>query len=877
MRYRDPMAAGPPSRPGSSDARVGRHDARLLLGVALCVLAACARTPLVLPPPDDGGPGPGTERCNQLDDDADLEVDEDYRDEAGNFIHVEHCGACDRACDAPIANAERVGCALLQGVPSCVAERCAADFGPTHAGGCAALDERLCLSCLDDGDCGALTSARCTDIGGEQRCTRGCGEGCPAGYACAGAEHCVPMAQSCSCQSSAGDFTLACQLDGAATDCPGSARCEDGVQSACRAPEELCDGLDNDCDLAIDETFVDELGAYSRDPANCGACGVDCGADSAAGVALVCGGDPFAPTCVNDCPDAADGIQRGDMLDADRVITNGCECEVRALLDESGEAPGDGRLDSNCDGADGSVLSSIYVATSGDDAAPGSPTRPLRSIDVAVRRAFDSLRSSRPRPHVFVASGIYTETIHMRDGVSLHGGYRSDFLARNPDGFEVIVVAPADTDALAGAALVIEDAGGQATVVESLTLRGRDALAPSAPALGVLIDRARSGLVLRDLRVRAGQPGAGANGTDGAAGPAPQSSATDGQPPRAALEDSAHVCAIAAAANRVNGGRGATNVCAGLDVSGGNGGSPVCPQYGASSPGGETGRGGGLAGGGGPGGHDVAGPIMGGTSCPSGVCCGLADFSVPNPFQQTQPGQPGGDGTPGSAGAGCDDALGGFGLTDFMPSAAAGGARGAPGRGGGGGGGGGGAEITWSAASCEFADGLGGGGGGGGAGGCGGDGGAAGGAGGPSIGILIRAGALAELPLLEAIEVTTADGARGGDGGAGGDGAPGSQGGFGGSVPDVMRSTPSLAGPMAGERGGKGGDGGGGGGGGGGCGGSSIGVWVTGLGDQPGLRDRFAGGNAFALGAAGQPGRGGGGVLSGAAGALGQRAEVVVR
>ena len=56
-----------------------------------------------------------------------------------------------------------------------------------------------------------------------------------------------------------------------------------------------------------------------------------------------------------------------------------------------------------------------------------------------MQRAFDSLSTPRPRPHVFVASGIYTESVEVPDGVLVHGGYRRDFLALDPVGFRVEV------------------------------------------------------------------------------------------------------------------------------------------------------------------------------------------------------------------------------------------------------------------------------------------------------------------------------------------------------------------------------------------------------------------------------------------------------
>jgi hypothetical protein len=643
--------------------------------------------------------------------------------------------------------------------------------------------------------------------------------------------------------------------------------------------EERCDELDNDCDGRSDEDFVDALGSYSIDAQNCGVCGVDCGADADAdaGIALACGGDPFAPSCVTACPDASDGVQVGDLLDADRELDNGCECQVRSLRDESGVLLGTDLLDADCDGADGNVETSFYVAVGGDDTGPGSPTRPLRTIGEAVQRAASSLPGASPRPDVYVAAGVYAETVRMRDGVRLHGGYRGDFLAQG-ERFEVIVVAPADTAAFGGAALVLDGVGRIPTLVEGMSLRGRDADEPGAPAIGVVVNRPGPSLTLRDLQVRSGKPGAGENGLAGEAGAAPESQAINGAPQRAALEDVLHAC-VPISSNVVAGGIPGFSFCDGWDVSGGEGGSPSCPSATGRGPGGGTGLGttDAAGGAGGTGGRDLTGPITSSGSCPSAVCCGLADFVVPNNFVFAQPGTSGDDGLAGGAGSACADPFGTFARGSYTPGFATFGGPGAPGAGGGGGGAGSGAVMQWFDGDCEFEDGLGGGGGGGGGGGCGGNAGAPGTSGGPAVGLLVQSVDARGRPALERVEITTQDGGRGGDGGAGGDGGLGGSGGFGGRVPDALRTTPSLAGPLPGERGGKGGDGGGGGAGGGGCGGVSVGIWMTGLGFDAALLAQYRAANTFVLGTGGAPGVGGGGPVPAPDGDAGGAFDIVMR
>ena len=850
------------------------------VALSLLLLAACgARTDLAREVDADvlDRPQPGLEVCSGLDEDLDGRVDEDFRDDAGRYVSDLHCGACGQPCRVSREHEVSVACQILEESAVCAATRCDPGYAPSITGRCAPLYDWLCAECLEDADCGSLEGQRCELVGGENRCVAPCGSGidlgCPSGYICQ-EDACRPTGGSCACQP--GDsFDLACALlDPMGNRCPGAAVCSDGLLSLCEAPAEDCDEVDDDCDGLIDEGFRDARGAYILDARHCGECGVDCTAEELPEGDLTCGGDPFAPSCVLLCPDVLDGIMPGDRIDADRDIATGCECTVGSLSDAPGPVLAMGEmLDVNCDGADGIVVESLYVAPDGDDAAPGSPTRPLRSVQVAIDRAVESMSTDAPRPHIFIASGNYTETLQLRDGVRLYGGYRRDFLALDPGGFRVEVRAPADATSPGGAALVAEGVGRAETRVQWLTLRGRDAVLPSAAAFGaVLIDPGQN-LMMVDTTIASGAAGAGTTGINGTAGQSPMDEAQPGAPPRGAMENGAHLC-VEGPANVVRGGAGQVNRCDGGDVSGGNGGSPICPVFASVQPGGRRGSGTG-AGSGGMGGQDSTGPITGFGCTGASVCCGLADFTVPTDFQGPQSGTRGSDGSSGRAGRGCEDPLGAFAGNEWRPANASAGTEGSAGSGGGGGGGGGGSEMLWMAGSCEFVDGLGGGGGGGGAGGCGGAAGRPGSSGGPAVALLIRYTSSPErLPMLSSLILRPSDGGRGGDGGAGGDGGRGGVGALGGELPRAARSTPTLSGPFGGGRGGRGGSGGSGGGGGGGCGGGSIGIWVNGArGDAASWRSD----HTFELGRGGLPGQGGGGDAPADAGAEGGAVDVIVR
>jgi hypothetical protein len=854
--------------------------ARGAVVVCALVVAACgAKTPLE--PAVDAGVldarQPEAEQCNGRDDDLDGDVDEPFRDDDGRYVHPDHCGGCGRPCRPTGEQELAVQCTLLDDNPVCAATQCAEGYVPSTTGRCVDAFERLCLPCLEDGECGDFEAATCAHVGGEQRCTVGCELGCPEGYTCSSEQGvCVPEGGSCSCDPGE-QFTLACALeDPEGNRCVGQAVCEDGSLSECAEPQEVCDEVDNDCDGMVDEPFRDERGAYIEDIHNCGECGVDCTESEVPEGDLKCGGDPFAPSCVLACPDAEDGIDPGDRIDADREIATGCECTVGSLDDQPGPVGASGQaLDVNCDGADGIVVDSIYVATDGDDDGPGSPTRPMETVSAAVERAAESLDSDDPRPHVFVASGNYTETVELQNGVKIHGGYRRDFLALDPSGFRVELRAPSDTDAPGGAALVADGVGSSPTLVEWVTVQGSDATAPSAPAFGASLVNPGAQLQLRSMQVRSGDGGSGMPGADGDPGAQSATPAEQGAPPRAAIEDASHQC-IEGEDNRVAGGEGGSNSCGGVDVSGGEGGSPGCPEFAQEQPPGQRGDNArGLTGGeGGTGGQDSEGPIEG-RSCSQDVCCGLADFTVPSRFQGPEPGEPGQDGSPGEPGRACTDALGQFEEGEWVAGAASAGTAGNPGSGGGGGGAGGGAEIEWHDGDCEFRDGLGGGGGGGGAGGCGGRGGQPGTSGGPSVALLIRYTRNdGRRPSIEDVRIAPGNGGRGGDGGAGGEGGRGGGGALGGELPREEQSTPTLAGPFPGARGGPGGAGGAGGGGGGGCGGGSVGIWVTGAEVDTGP---WQSENEFDLGRAGRAGRGGGGGAPAEDGATAGAMNVVVQ
>jgi hypothetical protein len=221
------------------------------------------------------------------------------------------------------------------------------------------MDSQACEPCDLDGDC--QTGLYCVGIldGAAQTCLPGCGEddsACPRGFECEDVQRdltptvsvCVPQDMVC-CVDEDGDGY------GQGMDCTGS-DCADDNEDSNSGAIESCNGLDDDCDLSIDEGESEMIcpAAANVSQTACieGACTLvscemgfgDCNLDTADGCetplntltdCASCGTACSLPNATTSC-DALScelGMCDEGFANCDTAPENGCETSLRTLTD----------------------------------------------------------------------------------------------------------------------------------------------------------------------------------------------------------------------------------------------------------------------------------------------------------------------------------------------------------------------------------------------------------------------------------------------------------------------------------------------------------------------------------------------------------------
>ena len=768
-------------------------------------------------------PEPDAEACDYVDNDCDGLTDEEFLDADGKYADFFYCGSCSVNCALGFPNA-KAKCDATKPVPKCVVDVCDPGYYKLNDYQCIPNTASLCEPCTTDDNC-MFEKAKCVALDDGSFCAMAC-QGdvdCPDGYLCkdtGGSQQCLPQTNSCTCTGDNVDLSKSCSATWPAQPEPGEPSitcygmqfCSQDGWSDCELPEEECDGLDNDCNGVMDDPFIDDAGKYVTD-SNCGKCGNNCSALELANADGICNTDKAIPDCKVECKDG--------FFDVNENPADGCECAYSGQDD-----PPDG-IDQNCDGVDGEISNAIFVAKNGNDAHSGTIEKPMLSINAAAAKAEDTEKRD-----VYVATGVYSESVIAKEGVSLYGGYSSDFKVRHVLLYETVIMGEEPTMLKPGA-VTISNVKNDATSLDGFTIFGYDVDDTGSSSYAIYLRDSTDKVSIKDCHIYAGNGGDGSGGLNGLDG-------TDGKDGKSGSNAYLYATSNCVSAGAVSsGGNGGSNSCGGVSVSGGAGGASYCPYEGGGPKSGEKGGNG-------------AGPAPGSSGSAGWDAiyiedCGLC--SVPSSSHPTEgsDGNHGPDGFHGSSGSGCSQTGGSVVAAQWVPGKGGSGSMAGHGSGGGGGGSGGGAEVHYTL-SCKEQ--IGGTGGGGGAGACAGTGGTGGGGGGGTFGIFLFFSVQpATVPVITGNYVS---GGNGGDGGLGGNAGTGGVGGNGAAGGDESQAAWCARG---GGNGGNGGNGGHGGGGGGGCGGVSYCVYSHGQGGSS--LNAIKNGNTFVLGTSGSGGSGG--------------------
>ncbi len=727
--------------------------------------------------------------------------------------------------------------------------------------GCVPKLPGLCQPCETNADC-PYPADSCIFIAGKLMCGQDCSfdSNCPEGYRCGPARdfvgnevgsQCTPKSMTCECTPDGVGQRLSCQKTTDAGTCIGVRICDGTMYSACSAATpttEVCNGIDDDCDMQVDEDLGSTtcgVGECARTYANCvngreqmctpgvggtevcndrdddcdgtvddgfnkntvqfcGSCDNSCSVMNGT-AACVDGGTCAVASCNFPYADCSAGYVDGCETNTSNTVAHCGMCGRNCVAANAVSSCVNGGCTYTCmlgfqdvdrDAGNGCEYGCDYMnpdipdlafADSNCDNIDGDPTRAI-FVDIATGN--DANPGTQAMPKRTIAGGISAANAAVPK--------KAVYVSMGTYNEAVSLVGGVSLYGGYNAAQAWRRSNANVTTIASPTTTGVSAVNLTQPVEVQLFTISS-----------AAATGRAASG-DGLSSYGVSIRNSTAQVTLRGLQVNS--------GNGFSGADGATGGTGQPGTVGGNASGQTQGGAGGSTCGASGGQGGAginddVSGNPGSAGTQASG---GGAAAPGGSggargACGTFDSNnggaAPVVSQNGSPGGPGFNGSPGAT-------LGSFTSGLYTPAAGGDGSSAFPGGGGGGGGSGGGTAHGHNLICSDCKSHWGGGGGGGGGGGCGGLGGRGGRGGGGSFGVFVAA---SPSVVIDGVRVQTGNGGSGGGGGNGGIGGLGGGPGIGAAGQCHNDCTTRCGGRGAdGSRGGAGGQGGGGSGGSGG-------------------------------------------------------------